>query len=290
MKEGQASRTAERVAERRAAHQVLDPPPVLVDPLAIRVIEPEAAHRLRSHPQEFNDSRLAPYLRAAFAVRSRYAEDELACAVEQRVGQYVVLGAGFDTFAYRNPFADLHVFEVDHPATQAAKRQRLSDARIEVPANMTFVSVDFASQSLRERLIDASFDVTKPAFFSWLGVVPYLEMDAIKSTLAFIASLAPSTSVVFDYGVPRDSLGLFARIVFDSMAKRVAAAGEPWKTFFLPEELLRFLRSLGFSFVEDLGAAELNARYFAGRADGLRVGEMGHIARATVSREVSSRA
>ena len=279
MKEGQASRTAERVAQRRAAHQVLDPPPVLVDPLAIRIIEPHVAERLRSHPQEFNDSRIAPYLRAAFAVRSRYAEDELARAVEHGITQYVVLGAGFDTFAYRNPFAGLHVFEVDHPATQAVKRQRLSDARIDVPPNLSFVSVDFASQSLRERL---NVDVTKPAFFSWLGVVPYLEMDAIESTLAFIASLPQQTSVVFDYGVPRESLSFFARIVFDSMAKRVAAAGEPWKTFFTPDDLRRFLQRLGFSSVEDLDAAALNARYFAGRADGLRVGEMGHIAKATV--------
>src|ERR1051325_11061254 len=112
MKDGQASRTAERVAQRRAAHQVLDQPPVFVDPLASRVIAAEAADRLRARPEEFNDSRLAPYLRAAFAVRSRFAEDELARAVERGMTQYVVLGAGFDTFAYRNPFPELRVFEV----------------------------------------------------------------------------------------------------------------------------------------------------------------------------------
>jgi len=282
MKEGQASRTAARVAERRAAHQVLDPPPVLVDPLALRIIDPEVSKRILSHPQEFNDSRLAPYLRAAFAVRSRFAEDELARAVGRGVSQYVVLGAGFDTFGYRNPFAHLSIFEVDHPATQEVKRNRLELAGITIPPTMTFVPVDFARQPLPERLAAAGFDGNAPAFFSWLGVVPYLEREAIAETLRFIASLPRGTMVVFDYGAPRDSLSFLGRMVFDRMAERVAAAGEPWKTFFAPEELMRLLRSAGFSAADDHGPEELNVRYFAGRQDGLRVGEMAHIATAVV--------
>ncbi|HKR64584.1 MAG TPA: class I SAM-dependent methyltransferase [Thermoanaerobaculia bacterium] len=282
MEEGRPSRTAERVAERRAAHQVLDVPPVFVDPLAIRVIDPEAAERLERDPQSFNDSRIAPFLRAAFAVRSRFAEDELARAAARGVSQYVVLGAGFDTFAYRNPFADLTVFEVDHPATQALKRYRLDDAAIAIPPTVVFVSIDFAKESLRERLQNAGFDATRPAYFSWLGVVPYLERHEITETLAYIASLPAGTVVTFDYGSDPSSLSDIGKVVFERMAAAVAAAGEPWKTFFTPEDLNGLLRSAGFSAIEIHGRDELNARYFAGRTDGLRVGEMTRLAMATV--------
>jgi len=262
-----ASRTAERVAERRAAHQLLDKPVVFDDPLALAIVGRDAALR--------DPSPLDPYLRAAFAARSRFAEDELGEAYRRGIRQYVVLGAGFDTFAYRNPFAGLRVFEVDHPATQAVKRARLAGAGIRIPDDVVFVPVDFATTSLADAL-----DIRGPAFFSWLGVVPYLERDAIEATLRYVASLPAGTAIVFDYGTSPASLSLVGRIVFDRMAKRVAAAGEPWKTFFAPEELAAMLRACGFSQVENWGPAELNARYFAGRADGLRIGEMMQIAKA----------
>jgi methyltransferase (TIGR00027 family) len=280
--EGQASRTAERVAQRRAVHQLLDDPPVFVDPLALHVIERDVAERIRTNPQEFNDSRLAPFLRAAFAVRSRFAEDELTRAVARGITQYVVLGAGFDTFAYRNPFLDLRVFEVDYPATQQLKRRRIAEAGIDIPQSVTYVEVDFASQSFLDRLVQTGFERDRPAFFSWLGVVPYLELPAITGTLRAIASLPRETTIVFDFGCPRSSLSAIGRVVFDRMSARVAAAGEPWKTFFSPEELLGMLHSAGFSVAEDCAAQELNARYFSARNDGLRVGEMAHIARAIV--------
>ena len=263
------SRTAERVAERRAAHQLLDQPVVFDDPLAVAIVGREAALR--------NPSPLDPFLRAAFAARSRFAEDELRAAYERGVRQYVVLGAGIDTFAYRNPFEDLRVLEVDHPATQAAKRARLADVGIAVPPDVVYVPVDFATTSLAEAL-----DIRGPAFFSWLGVVPYLERDAIEATLRYVASLPSGTTIVFDYGTNPESLSILGRIVFHRMAKRVAAAGEPWKTFFAPEELAAMLRACGFSAVENHGPAELNVRYFAGRADGLRIGEMMQIAKAMV--------
>src|SRR4051794_26740116 len=148
MREGKASRTADRVAERRAAHQVRDRPLVLDDPIALRVIDPEVARMLREHPPEREASLVGPYLRAFFVMRSRFAEDALADAVRRGVRQYVVLGAGFDTFAYRNPFPELRVFEVDHPDTQAVKRRRLADAGIEIPSSLTFVSIDFNTTAL----------------------------------------------------------------------------------------------------------------------------------------------
>ncbi|HEX3070708.1 MAG TPA: SAM-dependent methyltransferase [Thermoanaerobaculia bacterium] len=282
MQKGQASRTADRVAERRAAHQVRDRPLVFEDPLALRVIRPEVARELRERPPLLESSPLAPYLRAFFAMRSRFAEDALAEAVASGVRQYVVLGAGFDTFAYRNPFPDLRVFEVDHPATQAMKRERLASGEIAIPSSLTFVSIDFATTALEDALQAAGFDAAAPAFFAWLGVVPYLERPAIDQTLAFIASLPAGTAVVFDYSVPPESLPWMSRLVVHRMAKRVAAAGEPWKTYLDPKELLRDLHALGFSKAEDWDGDALNRRFFAERADGLKVGKGGHMAMARV--------
>jgi methyltransferase (TIGR00027 family) len=282
MQEGQASRTADRVAERRAAHQVRDRPLVLDDPIALRIIRPEVAHELRTNPPTRETTKLGPYLRAFFVMRSRFAEDALAAAVERGVRQYVVLGAGFDTFAYRNPFPELRVFEVDHPATQAIKRQRLAHSEIEIPSSLTFVPIDFTTTKLDDALRGAGFDETKPAFFSWLGVVPYLERPAIDATFRYIASLPKQTALAFDYAVPPESLGWMSRLIFNEMSKRVAAVGEPWKTFFDPATLLDDLRRAGFTSAHDFGAEELNRRYFASRTDKLRIGGMGHMAMASV--------
>lgn len=282
MQQGQGSRTADRVAERRAAHQVRDRPLVLDDPIALRIIRPEVAHELRTNPPAHEATKLGPYLRAFFVMRSRFAEDALAAAVTEGVRQYVVLGAGFDTFAYRNPFPELRVFEVDHPDTQAIKRQRLAHGGIEIPASLTFVPVDFTAMKLDDALRGAGFDETKPAFFSWLGVVPYLERPAIDATFRFITSLPEKSAVAFDYAVPPESLGWTARLIFWQIAKRVAALGEPWITFFDPEMLARDLRQIGFSSVEDFGADALNARYFTGRTDKLRIGGAGRMAMARV--------
>lgn len=282
MKEGQGSRTADRVAERRAAHQVRDRPLVLDDPIALRVIRPEVAHELRTNPPVREATKLGPYLRAFFVMRSRFAEDALAAAVADGVRQYVILGAGFDTFAYRNPFPELRVFEVDHPDTQAIKRHRLAQSGIEIPSSLTFVPIDFTTTRLEDALRGAGFDETKPAFFSWLGVVPYLERPAIEATFRFIASLPKKSALVFDYAVPPESLSWMSRLIVNEMAKRVAALGEPWKTYFDPATLLADLRRAGFTSAEDFGAEALNRRYFAGRTDKLKLGGAGHMAMARV--------
>jgi methyltransferase (TIGR00027 family) len=174
------------------------------------------------------------------------------------------------------------VFEVDHPATQQAKRQRLSDAGVPVPTSLTYVAVDLAVRPLGDALAESSFDSARPTVFAWLGVVPYLERSDVEATLRYVSTLPIGTSIVFDYGIPRSSLGLMARLVFDRMADRVAAAGEPWKTFFTPSDLRELLLSIGFRAIDDLGQPELSARYLAGRKDQLRVGEAGRLARAIV--------
>jgi len=270
MHEYGASRTALRVAARRAAHQILDRPPVFEDPLALAVAGTETAATEASSPS----------LRAFLAARSRFAEDELARAVARGVRQYVVLGAGLDTFAYRNPHAalGLRVFEVDHAATQEWKRGRLRAAGIEIPAETVFVAVNFERQSLADALPSAGLRAGEPAFFSWLGVVPYLTEGAFLATMSFIAGLPPASGVVFDYAVARHALSAREQLALEALASRVAAAGEPFQLFFEPAALAAQVRQLGFRHLEDLDAAEINSRYFRGRADRLSIrGRAGHL-------------
>jgi methyltransferase (TIGR00027 family) len=215
------------------------------------------------------------------AVRSRYAEDSLAQAVERGVAQYVLLGAGLDTFAYRSPYGErVRVFEVDHPATQAWKKERLIEADIAPPPWLTFTPVDFEKQTPVDGLRAAGFRFDQPAFFGWLGVTMYLGRETVASMFETVASLPPGSGIVFDYGVDRSLLGMFERMVLDEFSRRVAAAGEPWTTFFKPDELAADLRRAGFTELEDLGPAEINGRYFAGRPDGLKVGTLARLARA----------
>jgi methyltransferase (TIGR00027 family) len=270
MIEGRASRTALRVAMHRAAHQLVDRPKVFDDPLATKVIGPRALAKLKEDLQESKEA--ASMMRAFMAVRSRFAEDRLAQAVEQGVTQYVVLGAGLDTFAYRNPYAALRVFEVDFPATQAWKREMLQAAEIRLPQTLTFAPVDFEKQTLEEGLRLAGFCAGEPAFFSWLGVTPYLKTETTLQTLRTIILLSGRNGVAFDYMVPRESLEAAHQKGFDALANRVAAVGEPFQGFFVPHELAKALRGLGFGMIEDLGAEEIDARYFRDRFDGLRVG------------------
>jgi methyltransferase (TIGR00027 family) len=276
MQDGQFSRTAQRVAIRRAAHQLLDDPKVLDDPLALRIIGAEAAEALRSSPRESHDFSRA--FRAFMAARSRYAEDQIAHAVAGGVKQCVILGAGLDTFACRNPHPGLRVFEVDHPATQVWKREQLYAVGITVPPTVTFVPVDFERQMIADELHAAGFQEAEPAFFSWLGVTPYLTRAAFTTTLSFIAKMPVGSGVVFDFAVDRKLLNPGQRIAADALARRVAEYGEPLQLFFDPGELQRELKGLGFGRTEFLDREKLNARYFHDRTDGLRVrGGLGHL-------------
>jgi len=278
MKENQPSRTAQRVAMRRAAHQLLDDPKVFDDPVAILIIGKESASALQADPHQSETTRLSPYLRAFMAARSRYAEDELALGVQRGVRQYVVLGAGLDTFAYRNPYPEvLHVFEVDHPSTQAWKRARLEEIGIAIPGNLTFAPIDFETQTLAEGLRSAGCDPGICTFFSWLGVTPYLTAEAVAATLRFITSAPKGSGVVFDYAIPPSLLTPAQRSVFAWLAQRVASAGEPWQAFFDPLQLMEDLRAMGFGYVEDKGQEEINETYFKDRKDSLRVGSLSHV-------------
>jgi methyltransferase (TIGR00027 family) len=266
MQHGKASRTALRVAIRRAAHQLVDRPPVLDDPIAVRLIGSDYPRDLERAAHA-----VARDFRAYLAARSRFAEDHLARAVAAGIRQYVILGAGLDTFAYRNPFPALRVFEADFPATQDWKREMLAAAAIQSPASLAFVPLDFEHKTLLESLTESRLDAASPAFFSWLGVVPYLTLDAFRSTLAAIAALPAGTGVAFDYSVPPETLTPERRAIFDRLAERVAAAGEPFQLFFTPEQMDSELRGAGFHRVEQVDHEGLNALYFKDRADGLKL-------------------
>ena len=262
MIEGRRSGTAERVAIRRAAHQLCDKPVVFTDPLALRILSEDAAATAHAEAADEDQHPWIRGLRIFLAVRSRFAEEELERAVQQGVRQYVVLGAGLDTFACRNPFADLQVFELDHPDTQAWKRDRLNHAGIAIPSSLHFAPIDFEHDTLAHGLQAAGFRADQPAFFAWLGVVPYLTRNAAFATLRFIAALPRGSGVVFDYTIPRESMGETERQAFDVLAERVARAGEPFRLFFDPEQLASDLRALGFTSIEDLDGAAIRSRWF----------------------------
>ncbi len=244
----------------------MEEPKILDDPIVLRLLGPGYENDL-----ERASHTVARDFRAFMAVRSRFAEDLLAESAAGGLEQYVVLGAGLDTFAYRNPHANLQIFEVDFPATQEWKRAKLAEAHIAEPANLTFVPLDFEHHTLAEGLTEAGFDFTRPAFFGWLGVVPYLTMDAIRATLATIAALPAGSGVCFDYGLDPETLNPLQKRVLEALSARVVAAGEPFRTFFAPEKLEVLLRECGFSRVRHADAAALNALYFDGRADRLKL-------------------
>jgi methyltransferase (TIGR00027 family) len=279
MRDSVPSRTAFRVALRRAAHQLLDSPKVLDDPLALRIIGDGAASEIKSDPASHRTP-VARRFRAFMVARSRYAEDQLAASIARGVSQYLILGAGLDTSAYRGVAlnSDLKVFEVDHPNTQSWKMGCLNAAAIPVPTSVKFVSVDFERQELAAELLAAGFRADKPAFVSWLGVVPYLTKGAAAHTFGFLGKFPAESGAVFDYSVPRSSLPFLERMALDALSRRVTRAGEPFRLFFTPKELDEFLQELGFHRIEQLGSNEINARYFANRQDGLRVaGSAGRI-------------
>ncbi|NKB59056.1 MAG: SAM-dependent methyltransferase [Alphaproteobacteria bacterium] len=259
MQEKQPSRTARRAAVHRAVHQKLENGSIFSDPLAAVVLDEQD---MATTEREVSDPTERP-LRLFMAARSRFAEDSLAAAVARGVRQAVILGAGLDTFALRNPHADigLRVFETDQPDTQAWKRERLAQARLKVPLSLTFVPLDFELDKLASRLPAAGFEPNQSAFFIWLGVVPYLTRRAIAETLGFIASV-PDAEVVFDYAEPIENYPPERQTYVERTKARVAAIGEPWLSLFDPTALANELGALGFNRREDLGPKELADRFY----------------------------
>jgi methyltransferase (TIGR00027 family) len=296
VEEGTPSITAIACATLRAAHMLWDDSPkIFEDTLALRLsgCEGEAALRAqldrvdaetaRSSNPEFAVT-LRRYITAMVIMRSRYIEDEVEQAIGRGISQYVILGAGLDSFGYRrlDLAKVLRVFEVDHPATQAWKRTRLQDAGIGLPANLSLVPVDFEKQSLIESLRMSGYHADAPAVLSWLGVATYLTYDAIFRTLRTVAELEPGTEIIFQYTVPKELLDEESQRMLAAVMAFAASHGEPFKSFFEPNLLAQQLQKLGFAELSDLGPDEAAARYFSGRADGLRPLASEHFMRARV--------
>jgi methyltransferase (TIGR00027 family) len=285
MEADRPSATAEGAAIMRALHQLLPAEArVLDDPIASRLVDPAgAAYQARL---VFLASLSAPVRSRLtnFVMRSRYAEDCLADAFQCGTRQYVILGAGLDTFAYRQPgwAQTLRIFEVDHPATQAWKRARLNEAGIALPSNLAFAEVDFDRVSLTEGLSIARLDFAVPTFFSLLGVSQYLSTEGLEGTLALVLGMPKSSEIVLSFVLPEDALPSDDAALTAAFAGRFAAIGEPWVTRPSPDHLVAMLKRMGFSSVARLEPSEANSRYFRDRRDGLSASLMEQMVRAVV--------
>lgn len=263
--------TAVRVALWRALHLELDPPPhVFRDPIGALLVGEE---NWRERP-DMNASFSRP-MRASIVGRARFVEDLLAEAVSLGTRQYVLLGAGLDTFAQREPglAAHLQIFEVDQPATQAWKRQRLAALSLPLPAGLRFVPVDFeAGESWWEKLAAAGFRSELPSVVVSTGVSLYLARETNELTLRQLAKLAPGSTFAMTFLLALERLGPEERATMEFVMKRAAESGVPFRSLFTPEEMLAMGRAAGFREAQYVSAEDLYQRYFAGRRDGLRAG------------------
>jgi methyltransferase (TIGR00027 family) len=277
---GEPSHTALGAAAYRAIHQTLEGGTIFSDPFAVKILDRETLARL---DEMAADPSLRP-MRLFIAARSRFSEETLAACVARGVRQVVVLGAGLDTFSLRNPYAGegVRVFEVDHPATQAWKRERLKQAALSVSASLTFAPIDFERQGLADGLKAAGFRADQAAFFQWLGVVPYLTRGAISATLDFIAGVT-GREVVFDYAEPLQNYPAARRAKVMAISASAAARGEPWLSLFDPVELSELLHGRGFGVLEDLGLAEIADRYYGAFKQDVVIGPGPHMVRARVT-------
>ena len=287
MQTNEPSRTALMVARQRAAHQVLDYGEILFDPFATKILgedEKDVIQFATQHP-------LASLGRLFTAARSRIAEDALAEAVGQGILQVVILGAGLDTFAlrYSHVAHEIRIYEVDHPATQAWKRERLAEAQIELSPSVVFVPVDFERDDLGEKLAVAGFQRNSPAFFTWLGVVPYLTEDAVSRMLDYISSIQNS-EVVFDYMEPPGGSSGDVRQFETQRSEQLKRIGESSASRFEPAGIREVLRVRGFCAIEDIGFQEIASRFGRG-IQGLAPGHLGaHVVHAARELDASPRA
>jgi len=270
MKANEPRRMALMVARQRAAHQLLDHGSIFYDPFAMKILgedEKDVLQFANAHP-------LASIGRLITAARSRIAEDALSRAVEGGIRQIVIVGAGLDTFALRNPHgAQLRIYEVDHPATQAWKRQSLAEAQIARPLWLILVPVDFEQDDVGEKLVAAGFQQISPAFFTWLGVVPYLTQDTIGRTLDYMSSI-PNSEVVFDYLEPPEASSEELKQFEKERSEQLKKMDERSVSRFEPAGIAAILRSHGFCAIEDINFQEIASRF--GRAvQGLAPGHLG---------------
>jgi methyltransferase (TIGR00027 family) len=284
MDDRQPSQTALAAAAARAAHLVVDREPLIFrDPVATDLIG-EAGAEMVGYHRRSGDHIVLAGTRTQVTVRSRHTEQRLAELADRGLDQYVLLGAGLDSFAYRSPLAArLRVFEVDHPASQRWKRELLAAAHLTPPERLSFVGVDLETEPLVDRLAAAGFDPGRPALVSWLGVSMYLTAEAVAATLAAIGGLAAGSELVMEYALPpelRDAAGqAYAGFALPVAAER----GEPWLSFFVPEQLAALLNANGLTVTEQLRQQDAVPAALWDRSDALRPADFCRLARAVVS-------
>jgi methyltransferase (TIGR00027 family) len=271
MTEGKPDNTAVRTALWRALHLEVDEPPyVLEDRVGLQLIAPENGWRDRPDM----DPRSTAGFRASIVARARYIEDAVAERAEASDVQYVILGAGLDSFAQRRTdlAGRVRVFEVDQPGTQEWKRRRLGEIGYAVPDWLRFVPSDFEiAGGWRDDLLKAGFDPTVPAVLASAGVSMYLTRAGNAATLREVARLAPGTTLVMSFLLPMESLAAEDQPGLEISQRGAAAAGTPFRSFFTPEEIVAMAREAGFADARHVGSADQNARYFIARTDGLRL-------------------
>ena len=265
-----AEGTAVRVALWRAMHVQVDPPPhVLDDEVGLRLAAPDDGWRAR--PDMDPDG--TRWFRAGIVARARFIEDLVAEQADHGVDQYVILGAGLDTFAQRRLelASRLQVFEVDQPGPQAWKRRRLGELGYDVPGWLRLVPVDFeGGGSWWDQLLDAGFDSARPTVVVSTGVTLYLTREANAAKLRQMAQLAPGSTFAMTFLLPSELIEDVLRPGFEAAEKGARSAGTPFVSFYTPDEMLALARGAGFRDARHISAAALNKRYFAGRTDGLR--------------------
>lgn len=275
MEAGRPSRTALGAAMHRAVHQTDDAGVIFTDPFALQILDDEARAALAALASDTSQRSMRLFV----AARSRFSEEAMAACIARGTRQVVVLGAGLDTFSLRNSHAGVTVYEVDYPATQAWKRERLAQAGVPLPRSLTFAPVDFERQSLADGLAAAGFRSDWPAYFQWLGVTTYLTREAIIATLDFVASIE-GAEVVYDYAEPFGNYPPTMQANLRAVAERAASIGEPWLSMFNPPEMAALVQARHFAAFEDVTRGELAARYYGDLGEGLRSGPGPHVLRA----------
>ena len=271
-------------AAARAAHLIVDDSPYIFSDTAAEALLGEHAAELVSYHRGHARHPILSAARAQVTCRSRYAEDRLAEAVDRGVRQYVLLGAGLDSFGYRCPLAgQVQVFEVDHPGTQEWKRAALAAAGIGIPVSVTLVAADLGTDSLTGALQAASFNFSQPAMVSWLGVIMYLPRPAIQSTLASLAGFAAGTQLIADYMLPQSLRDEAGDLYVSQVGPAAADRGEPWLTFLSPAEMGGLLAEYGFAATEHVQQRDAVPAQLWDRKDSLEPIRLSMIARATLS-------
>ena len=284
MSDRNASKTAFGTLFIWGVHQLLDAKPLILDdPIALTLLGEDAIRQIKNN-REHHQTLEARALRTHIVVRSRFAEGRLEEAVNRGITQYVILGAGFDTFAYRQPLwaKSLTIFEVDQPATQAQKRLRLERTDMTIPPNLIFAGIDFEHESLRDGLLHNGVSFTEPSFFSWLGVTMYLKEDAIDAVLQTIAQFPSESEIAFTFSQPQDSLSDKERSFHSSLSKVVTDVGEPFVSHFTPGAIETKLHQAGFKTIAFLSKEEAEERYFGQRPADLHIPKRSSIIYATL--------